>query len=75
VTPVLVHRSSAAALIALILVAVPTEMNGQQPFVHGSDIRFSIRTDRRAYNVGDQIVIHYTIKNVSNGALYVPASQ
>jgi hypothetical protein len=50
-------------------------MNGQQPFVHGSDIRFSIRTDRRAYNVGDQIVIHYTIKNVSNGALYVPASQ
>ena len=45
----------------------------QQPFVHGNDIRFSIRTDRRAYNIGDQVVIHYTIKNVSNGALYVPA--
>lgn len=50
-------------------------MNGQQPFVHGNDIRFSIRIDRRAYNIGDQIVIHYTIKNVSNGALYVPATQ
>lgn len=47
----------------------------QQPFVHGNDIRFSIRTDRRAYNIGDQVVIHYTIKNVSNGALYVPATQ
>ena len=74
--PVLVlHRSSAAVLIALILVAVPGEMNGQQPFVDGNDIRFSIRTDRRAYNLGDQIVIHYTIKNISNGTLYVPASQ
>jgi hypothetical protein len=50
-------------------------MHGQQPFVHGNDIRFSIRTDRRAYNIGDQVIIHYTIKNVSNAALYVPATQ
>ena len=72
-----VRRSSAAALIALMLLsAVPAEAHGQnQPFVHGSDIQFSIRTDRRAYNIGDKIVIHYTIKNVSNGSLYVPASQ
>jgi hypothetical protein len=49
--------------------------NGQQPFVHGSDIRFSIRTDRTSYNIGDRIIIHYTIKNVSNGPLYVPAAQ
>lgn len=77
--PALVHRSSVAALIALVLplsvLTVPTETNGQQPFVHGNDISFSIRTDRRAYNIGDQIIIHYTIKNVSNGALYVPAAQ
>jgi hypothetical protein len=65
-----------AALIALIfLFAVSAETHGQQPFVHGNDIQFSIRTDRRAYNIGDQVVIHYTIKNVSNGALYVPATQ
>jgi hypothetical protein len=71
-----VHRSSAAALIALaFLFVVPAETHGQQPFIHGNDIRFSIRTDRRAYNIGDQVVIHYTIKNVSNGALYVPATQ
>ena len=36
---------------------------------------FSIRTDREKYSVGDQIIIQYTIKNVSNGALYVPATQ
>ena len=70
------HRSSAASLIALILAfAVPAETHGQHPFVHSNDIQFSIRTDRRAYNIGDLVVIHYTIKNVSNGALYIPATQ
>ncbi len=76
VTRLLVDRSSATALIVLIfLFAISAETHGQQPFVHGNDIRFSIRTDRRAYNIGDQVVIHYVIKNVSNGALYVPATQ
>jgi hypothetical protein len=72
-----VHRSSAAALIAVMLLsAAPAEAHGQnQLFVHGSDIQFSIRTERRTYNIGDKIVIHYTIENVSNGSLYVPASQ
>src|SRR4051812_26736925 len=41
----------------------------------GATSGLSIRTDRRTYNVGDQIILHYTIENVSNGALYVPASQ
>ena len=72
-----VQRSSAAAFIALMLFsAVSAEAHGQgQPFVHGSDIQFSIRIDHRAYNIGDKIAIHYTIKNVSNGSLYVPVSQ
>ena len=76
-TPLQVHRSSLASFIALILFsAVPAKSHGQgQPFVHGSDIQFSIRTDHKAYNIVDKIVIHYAIKNVSNGSLYVPASQ
>jgi hypothetical protein len=70
------HRPNAALLVSLtFLFVVSAAANAQQPFVHGSDIRFSIVTDRRSYNVGDQIIIHYTIKNVSNGALYVPAAQ
>jgi hypothetical protein len=70
------HRPSAVVLIALtFLFTGSATANGQQPFVHGSDIRFSVRTDRRSYNVGDLIIIHYTIKNVSNSALYVPATQ
>lgn len=65
-----------AVFVALIfLLAVSAETNGQQTFVHGSDISFRIATDRRTYNVGDQIIIHYTIQNISNGALYVPATQ
>jgi len=62
-------------LAALSFAFLALAANGQHPFVHGSDIRFSIRTDRRSYNVGDRIIIHYTIKNISNGALYVPATQ
>jgi len=77
VTLLPVHRSSAALFIVLMLFSAgPAQAHGQgRPFVHGSDIQFSIRIDHRAYNIGDKIVIHYTIKNVSNGSLYVPASQ
>ena len=74
--PLLMHRPSAAVLIAFTFAfAVSGTANGQQPFVHGSDIRFSIQTDRRPHDIGDRILVHYTIKNVSNGALYVPAAQ
>jgi hypothetical protein len=70
------HRLSAAAYVALIFVfAVPVKADGQQPFVHGNDIQFSIRTGRRAYSIGDQIVIDYTIKNISNAPVYIPATQ
>jgi hypothetical protein len=71
-----VDRLSAAASIALIFFfAVPAKTDGQQPFVHGNDIRFSIRTARRAYSIGDQVLIGYTIRNVSNAPLYIPATQ
>jgi hypothetical protein len=74
--PVLLHRSQMKLLISvLLLCATPTRTEAQQPFVHGADILFRIRTDHRGYNIGDQIVIHYSIKNISNGALYVPRSQ
>jgi hypothetical protein len=62
-------------LSILFLCAISAKAQAQQPFVHGSDVLFRIRIDRKAYNIGDQIAIHYTIKNVSNGALYVPRSQ
>jgi hypothetical protein len=59
----------------LLLCAVAPTTQAQQPFVHSNDVVFSIRTDSKGYKIGDQIVIHYTIKNVSNGVLYVPRSQ
>ncbi len=43
--------------------------------MHGNDIRFSIRTARRAYRIGDQVLIGYTVKNISNASLYIPATQ
>lgn len=60
---------------ALLLCAPSNRALAQQPFVHSSDVHFSIRTDSKEFYVGDQIVIHYTIRNISNGALYVPRSQ
>jgi hypothetical protein len=74
--PVLLHRSPQELLLSLLLLcAIPSRTEAQQPFVHGSDILFRIRTDRKGYNIGDQIVIHYTIKNISNAAIDVPRSQ
>jgi hypothetical protein len=70
------HRLPVTALLSLLfLCVISAETQAQQPFVHGSDVLFRIRIDRKAYNIGDQIAIHYTIKNVSNGVLYVPRSQ
>lgn len=69
-----VHRALARARLSLLLLCA-TPYYAQQPFVHGGDLGFTIRIERKKYNIGDQIVIHYAIKNVSHGALYVPRSQ
>ena len=71
-----VYPLIAAELIALTVpLNVSVRADGQQPFVHGSDIDFSVTTSRRTYLVDEPIVIHYTIRNVSHGALYIPAAQ
>jgi len=59
----------------LIVCSVAAILEAQQPFVHGSDVAFAIRTDRTKYLMGEAIVIRYTVRNVSNGALFVPKSQ
>jgi hypothetical protein len=61
--------------VALALWAAAVNIEAQQPFVHSNDLAFTIRIDHKRYKVGEQIVIHYTITNVSNGALFVPKSQ
>lgn len=60
---------------AFVLCAAPVCVQGQQPFVRGSDVRFTIRTDHNRYEVGETILIRYTVKNVSNGAFFVPKTQ
>ena len=62
-------------LFALAFCAAPVFVQGQQPFVRGSDVSFTIRTDQHRYQVGDTILIRYTVKNVSNGAFFVPKKQ
>lgn len=61
--------------VFLIVGSLAIMLQAQQSFVHGSDIAFAIRTDRTQYSMAEAIVIRYTIKNVSNGALFVPKSQ
>lgn len=50
-------------------------LGAQQPFVRGSDVAFTVWTDQTRYSMGKPIVVHYAVKNVSNGALFVPKSQ
>jgi hypothetical protein len=59
----------------LIACSLAVILEAQQSFVHGSDIGFAIRTDRMKYSMAEAIIIRYTVKNVSNGALFVPKSQ
>jgi hypothetical protein len=62
-------------LMMFLFSSLAVTLEAQQPFVHGSDVAFAIRTDQRKYVVGEPIIIHYTVKNVSNGALFMPKSQ
>ena len=62
-------------LLALVFFAASVCVQGQQPFVRGSDVSFTIRTDHNRYQVGQTILIRYTVKNVSNGAFFVPKTQ
>jgi hypothetical protein len=59
----------------LIVSSLAAILEAQQPFVHGSDVAFAVRTDQTQYVMGEPIIIRYTVKNVSNGALFVPKSQ
>ena len=59
----------------LIVSSLTVMLEAQQPFVHGSAVAFAIRTVRAKYVMGEPIIIRYTVKNVSNGALFVPKSQ
>lgn len=62
-------------LLALALCTAPVRTHGEQPFIRGSDVAFTIRTDHKRYEIGESIVVRYTVKNVSNAALFVPKSQ
>lgn len=69
------HRQTQWFEIFLMVCSVTVLLEGQLPFVHGSDIAFAIRTDQQKYAMADTIIIRYELRNVSNGALFVPKSQ
>lgn len=69
------HREVRRFAIYLIVCSLAASLEAQQPFVHGSDIAFAIRIDQTKYSMAEAIIIRYTVKNVSNGALFVPRSQ
>ena len=62
-------------LLTVTILCSRVPIQAQQPFVHGSDVALTIRTDQKRYAVEDPIVVRYTIRNVSNAALFVPKSQ
>jgi hypothetical protein len=69
------HYKLSVFVLSLLLLIVGREGSGQQLFIHGNDIRFDVRPDRTVYHIGDTIVLRYTIRNISNRPLYVPATQ
>ena len=69
------HRGVQWFTIFLIVGSLAIILQAQQRFVHGSEVAFAIRTDQTKYGMPEAIVIRYTVRNVSNGALFVPKSQ
>ena len=62
--------------IGVILIPVLLQAAwAQSPFAHGNDVSFSISTQQKQYEIGEQITVSYKIKNVGNGPLFVPRSQ
>ena len=61
--------------IALIISSTAVILEAQQTFVHGDDVAFAIQTDQPKYMVTEPITIRYSIRNVSNGPVFVPKSQ
>jgi hypothetical protein len=63
-------------LIAFLLAGLFGGAEAQSPFVpSNADVAFTVRTDQRQYEIGEDIPVHYTIKNISNGPIYVPKGQ
>lgn len=62
-------------LMAFLLAGLVAGAEAQSPFANSADIRFTIRTDQRQYKMDEDITVHYTIKNISNAAIYVPKGQ
>jgi hypothetical protein len=62
--------------IGVILISVLLDAAvAQSPFAHGNDVSFSISTQQKRYEIGEQITVSYKIKNVGNGPLFVPRAQ
>jgi hypothetical protein len=62
-------------MLILAVYSAPLTLEARQPLVHGSDVAFTVWTDQTPYSMGESIAVHYAVKNVSNGALFVPKSQ
>jgi hypothetical protein len=69
------HRQILHLMFAVTVCSGSLTFEAQQPFVHGSDVAFTVWTDQTRYSMRKPIVVHYAVKNLSNGALFVPKSQ
>jgi hypothetical protein len=58
----------------ILILALLDGAAAQTIFTHGNDVAFSITTAQKSYEIGDKIVISYTVTNVSNGPVTVPRS-
>ncbi len=67
-------RASFSLVAATFFVLLIGAAAAQEPFAHANDVAFSIRTEQKHYEIGDKIVVSYTITNVSNGPVTVPRS-
>ena|ERR1022692_3829380 len=57
----------------VLLVFLAAIASGQkETFVPANDVSFTVATERRRYQVKEQVIVRYEITNISNGSVYVP---
>ena len=71
-TPQVKSWACLLAVATSCFLPIATVVAQLKTFVPSSDVSFKISTERVGYKAGESITLKYTVKNISNAALFVP---
>lgn len=61
------NRQVVFCITAGALILATTALGQKETFVPANDVAFTVTTEHRSYQAGEQLIVKYEIANVSNG--------